>query len=177
MWLKDIHVNEDTRVNLPTSFYGLHQMISRPRHMLANPSLCIYLIFISQLNFIVDCGVHPSLHSNCHHQNTYSELNVITEYPPPYHRLVWDFRNAKYMSLMKVVNIVNWEFLFSKINVHEQVSVFINTLMNIFSNYIPNRYVTFNSKDPAWPRKEIKKKSLNKINYVLLVIIIDCKYI
>ena len=100
MWLKDIHVNEDTRINLPTSFYGLHQMISRPRHMLANPSLCIDLIFISQLNFIVDCGVHPSLHSNCHHQNTYSKLNVITEYPPPYHRLVWDFRNAKYMSLM-----------------------------------------------------------------------------
>ena len=78
---------------------------------------------------------------------------------------------------MKVVNIVNWEFLFSKINVHEQVSVFINILMNIFSNYIPNRYVTFDGKDPAWPREKIKKKSLNKINDVLLVIIMDCKYI
>ena len=33
-------------------------------------------------------------------------------------------------------------------NVHEQVSTFKTTLMNIFSNYIPNKWVTVDNKDP-----------------------------
>ena len=87
-------------------------MMPRQRHMLEIPSLCIDLVFTSQVNLIVDCGVHPSLQSNCHHQNTYCKLNLITEYPPPCHRLVSDFRKAKHMAIIKAVNIVN--FYFSK---------------------------------------------------------------
>ena len=41
----------------------------------------------------------------------------------------------------------NWEFLFSNKNVHDQVSTFNNALANIFSNYIPNRYLTFDEKN------------------------------
>ena len=33
-------------------------------------------------------------------------------------------------------------------NVHKQVSTFKTTLMNIFSNYIPNKCVTVDNKDP-----------------------------
>ena len=41
------------------------------------------------------------------------------------------------------------KFLFSNESVHEQVSIFNNTFMNIFSNYIPNKFVNIDDKDPS----------------------------
>ena len=60
--------------------------------------------------------------------------------------LVWDFRKANHMSIRKTINMVNWEFLFPNKNLYDQVSVFNNTSVNIFSNYIPIRYLTFDEK-------------------------------
>ena len=38
--------------------------------------------------------------------------------------------------------------MFFNKNVHEQGSIFNNTLMNTFSNYIPNKYITIDDRDP-----------------------------
>ena len=35
---------------------------------------CIDLIFTDQPNYVIDCGTHPSLNKNCHHQITKSHL-------------------------------------------------------------------------------------------------------
>ena len=50
--------------------------------------------------------------------------------------------------------------MFLNKNVYEQVSTFNTTLMNIFSNYIPSKYITVDDKDPPWMTGAIK----NKIN-------------
>ena len=57
---------------------------------------------------------------------------------------------------------MNWNFLFSHKNVHEQVVIFKQTLMNIFSNYIPNKLITVDDKDPPWMNEYVKKKVLDK---------------
>ena len=57
-------------------------------------------------------------------------------------RLVWDFKRANIPSIRKTIKMVDWRFMFLTKNVHEQVSIFNNTLINIFSNYIPNKYIT-----------------------------------
>ena len=46
--------------------------------------------------------------------------------------------------------MVDWRFMFSNKNVNKQVSVFNNTLVNIFTNYIPNKYITIDDRDPPW---------------------------
>ena len=51
-----------------TSLYGMKQLISAPTHILQHSSSCIDLIFVNQPNLVVDSGIHPSLHLNCHHQ-------------------------------------------------------------------------------------------------------------
>ena len=33
---------------------------------------------------------------------------------------------------------------------HKQVSIFIETLMNIFSNFTPKKLVSFDDRDPLW---------------------------
>ena len=54
--------------------------------------------------------------------------------------------------------MVAWRFMFLNKSVHDQVSIFNNTLINIFSNYIPHKYVTIDDRDPPWMTEIIKNK-------------------
>ena len=64
-------------------------------------------------------------------------------------RLVWDFKRTNISSIRKTIKKVYWGFMFLNKNVHKQVSIFNNTLVNnIFTNYIPNKYVTIDDRDP-----------------------------
>ena len=128
--------------------------------MLANSSSCIDLIFTDQASLIVDCEIHPSLHPNCHHQIVYCKLDLKIAYPPPYQRCVWYFKRANIDSIRKAIKMIDWHFMLLNKNVHEQVSTFKTTLMNIFSNYIPNKCVTVDNKDP--PLLIIKSLSRSK---------------
>ena len=96
-----------------------------------------------------------------HHQVTFCKLNLKVEYPPPYQHLVWNFKKSNNGAIKRAIELVNWNFLFSPKNVHEQV-IFNQTLMNIFSNYIPNKLITVDDKDPPWMNEYIKKKILDK---------------
>ena len=75
-------------LNEVTSFEGsqfaMPQVINEPTHILDNSKSCIDLIFTSQPNTIRDSGIHPSLHSNCHHQIIYAIFDLKVFYPPPY---------------------------------------------------------------------------------------------
>ena len=130
--------------------YRFQQLILEPTHILKNSSSCIDLIFTDQPNLITDSGTHPSLHPNCHHNITFCKINLKITYPPPYRRLAWDFKRANISSIRKAIKIVDWQFMFLNKNTHEQVAVFNDILMNIFCNYIPNRYVTIDDRDPPW---------------------------
>ena len=149
-WTHDITTNEGVQIESLTSIYGLHQLISDPTHTLPNSSSCIDLIFTDQPNLIVDSGVHPSLNPNCHHQITYFKFNLFIEHPPPYERQVWDYKHADTSSIKKLFKQVNWTQLFQNNNVNEQVSILNSIILNIFSNFVPNKILTFDDRDPKW---------------------------
>ena len=82
---------------------------------------------------------------------------------------MWDFKRANISSTRKAMKMVDWQFMFLNKNTHEQVAIFNDILMNIFSNYIPNKYVTIDDRDPPWMTEKIKnkinlKRSLSKSN-------------
>ena len=52
---------------------------------------------------------------------------------------------------------MNWGNSFEGKNVHEQVHFFTKTILNIFHNYIPNKTILCNDKDPPWFDNEIRK--------------------
>ena len=58
--------------------------------------------------------------------------------------------------------MVNWGFLLSNKSVHERVSILNNSLMNIFSNYTPNKFVIIDDKDPPWMTEKTKTKVIKK---------------
>ena len=61
-------------------------------------------------------------------------------------------------NIRKALDSVNWERLFSGYNINEQVAAFNEVLLNIFRNYVPNKYITIDDKDPVWMNDIIKSK-------------------
>ena len=45
-------------------------------------------MFTLQPNLVVESRVHPSLHSNCHHQIVFAKLNLMICYPRPYSGII-----------------------------------------------------------------------------------------
>ena len=93
--INDTTTEEGTILENLTSLFGLNQLISDPTHILQHSSSCIDLIFVNQPNLVIDSGIHPSLHQNCHHQIIFCKLNLKIEYPPPYAPEVWDYGKAQ----------------------------------------------------------------------------------
>ena len=156
-WRKnDLSTSEGTHVDSLTTSYGLSQIISDPTHILPNSSSCIDLIFTNQPNLVTESGVHPSLHPKCHHQIAFAKLNLKVEYPPLYERLICDYKNADIPSINRAIDIFDWDNSFEGKNVHEQVHFFNKTILNIFHNYIPNKTILCNDKDPPRFNNEIR---------------------
>ena len=58
---------ECSKIDAITSQFGLQQLINEPTYIVANSSSCINSMFTSQLNLVMESGVHSSLHPNCHY--------------------------------------------------------------------------------------------------------------
>ena len=147
-----------TQLESITSYYGLHQIIYEPTHILPSSASCIDLIFTNQPNLVINSGVHPSLHQNCHHQIIFAKINLKVYYPPPYKRLVWDYKKANIDAINLAIKSFNWENAFNGKDINSQVKLFNETLLNIFSNFIPNKIKTFRDSDPPWINDDIKSK-------------------
>ena len=68
------------------------------------------------------------------------------------------------MKIRKALDLINWERLFNNKNINEQVSILNETIFNVFSNYVPNKYITTDDKDPVWMNETIKLKIKAKDN-------------
>ena len=68
-------------------------------------------------------------------------------------------------SINCAIDIFDWGNSFKGKNVHEQVHFFNKTILNIFHNYIPNKTILCNDKDPPWFNNEIRKILTKKMRY------------
>ena len=92
-----------------------------------------------QPNLVVDSGVDPLLHPNCHHEITYYRCNLNVEHPLPSERFVWDYKRFNTKSINQTLILTNWDHLFLNKDVHHRVKVLTNTLLDVFfSNFKPN---------------------------------------
>ena len=152
----DTTTAEGAQLDYFTSLYGMKEVITEPTHILGSSASCIDLILTNQPNIVMDSGVHLSLHEKWHHQIIYSKLNLRIEYPPPYIRKIWDYNRSETDSINHSIEIFDCYSLFSGKNVHEQVELFNKTLLNIFHNFVPDKIILCDDKDPPWMNDEIK---------------------
>ena len=118
----DITTYEGSKIDSLTTTHGLHQLISQPTHLLPTSSTSP-TSSTEQPNLVVNCGAHPLLHKNCHHQITFCKLNLKIEYPPPYECLVWDYEKQIQIPLGKLLNKLIANFYF-------KIKVFMNKFLS-----------------------------------------------
>ena len=148
-WTRDVHATEGSKLFSLTSSNGFFQLISEPTHIQANSSSCIDLIFTNQPNLSVNLGVHSFLHQNCHRQIVYSTFNLNIHYPLSYQRLVWNYKKVDSANIRKALDSVNFERLFDQKDINTQVITLNETILNVVRNYVPNKYITIDDKDPV----------------------------
>ena len=112
-WSNDINTIEGSHLYSLTSSNGVSQLINKPTNIQTNSSSCIDLIFTNQPNLSVNSGVNSSLHPNCHHQIVHTSFYLDIYYPPPYQRLIWEYKKANSTNVRKALDSVNWERLTS----------------------------------------------------------------
>ena len=137
---------EDTILENITSLYGVKQLISAPTSILQHSSSCIDLIFVNQPNLFIVSGIHPSLHQNCHHQVIFCKLSLK----------IWDYGKAETDLINRAIDQFDWVNLFLDKNINEQVILFNRTILNIFHNFIPNKIILCDDRDPPWMNERIK---------------------
>ena len=155
-FINDQSSRESTQLESLTSLYGMKQLITEPTHVLENSSSCIDLIFTNQPNLVMDAGVHPSLHSKCHHQVIYAKLTLQIEYPPPYTREIWDYDKAQFDLINRAIENFDWNKRFSGQDIHNQVNLFNTTILNIFRKFTPNKVILSDDKEPARVNEEVR---------------------
>ena len=86
----------------------------------------------------MESGAHVSLHSNCHHQITYTKFNLKIHYPPPYENEIWHYQTAYNDHIREAIEQFAWDRSFKNLEVNEMVFLFKRTVKNILSNYSPH---------------------------------------
>ena len=163
-WSDDINTTEGTNLFSLTSSNGFSQLINEPTHTQTNSSSCIDLIFTDQPNLSMNSGAHSSLHPNCYHQIVHSSFNLNIHYPPPYQRLTWDYKKADSIKIREALDSVNWERLFDQKDLNAQVLTLNEIILNVFRNYVHNKNITIDDKDPVWMNETVKNKMKVKNN-------------
>ena len=54
--------------------------------------------------------------------------------------------------------MVNWERLFDEKDLNAQVIALNETILNVFRNYVPSKYITVDDKNLVWMNEIIKSK-------------------
>ena len=63
------------------------------------PSLC------QPAKLVIDSGIHPSLHQNCHNRVIFCKLNLEIEYLPPYTHEAWDYGKTQTDLMVQLISL------------------------------------------------------------------------
>ena len=148
---------EDTKIEELTSFLGLSQLITEPTNLKPNKNpTCIDLIFTDQPNLVLESGTRCSLDPPCHHQITHCRFNYKIP-PPPFERKIWVYERTNVTQIRNSISNFPWEEHFRKNpDVNWQVTSFTEIILNIMSNFIPNKIIKVVPKDPPWINRDLK---------------------
>ena len=77
-------------------------------------------------------------------------------YPPPCACEVWNYGKAQTDLIIRAIDQFDWVNLFLDKNINEQVILFHRTILNIFHNFILNKIILCDARDPPWMNERIK---------------------
>ena len=142
-------------LDIITMTSGYNKMIDKPTHYINDLSVCIDLVFSSNVNFTKYCGVEQWLYQTSQHSIIYRTLNFNIPLSPPYYTEIWNYKNASVRRIQKSKNNFDWARDFQNWYCNEKFIILSKTLLNIFHNFILHKIIT---------RKKNDYKNLQRIN-------------
>ena len=158
--------NEGREISFITSSADYSQLIDQLTHITKESSSYVDLILTSNPSFLIAPGVELSLYDKCHHNLIYEKINFNVPLPPPYIHEVWNYKSAKVENIQQSVSGIDWNFIFQGKTVNQKVNILNECLLNVFHNFIPNKKIKFNYKDPPWMTEIVKSKLRERSNLV-----------
>ena len=151
-WPGDDSTPGGDRIENVLTFLGLSQLITESTNFEPdkNPS-CLDLIFTDQPNLVLESGTRCSLDPFYHHQMTHCRFNFKIPPQPPFTTKIWSYDKANITLIRKSISNFPWEYHF-RINPESnwQVNSFTEIVLNIMSNFIPNKIIKIIPSDPPW---------------------------
>ena len=81
------------------------------------------------------------------------------EYSPPCQRHVWNYAKANKDTVLSALQNVDWHLLFANNKtVHQQVNLLNDIILNVFTNFVPNKAIMCDDRGPPWTNDNIKNK-------------------
>ena len=77
--------------------------------------------------------------------------------------MIWNYEKANVDCIKKSLNSVDWSFALSGKNVHKKSQYLSAILMNVFSNYILNKWITIDDNELPWMNDKIRNKIISYI--------------
>ena len=119
---------------------------------------------------IFNYGVDVSMFKKCPHNIIQGKIDIRVSLPLVYVREICNYNRANVENIKKAVSNFNWNRTFENLSVDEKFELLIETLLNIFRNYIPNKEIKCDYRHPPWVIDNIKKSfkqrsKLTKIFY------------
>ena len=118
---------------------------------------CIDFIFCTNQNVISNYGVGVSMFKKCHHSIIHGKIHICVPLPPVHVHEGWDYNKANVENIKKAVSNFNWNRAFENLSVDKKVELLNETLLNIFRNYISNKKIKCDYRQPPWMTDNIKK--------------------
>ena len=157
-WKLDKENLEGREINIITRAAVYSQLINQSKHLTKYFLSCIDLIFTSNPNLINSSGVEMSLFEKCHHNIVYGKIDFKIPILTPYMREIWDYKNASTESIQRSVSSTDWDFLFWGKSISKKVDILNECLKNIFHNFVPNKVIKCDYRQPAWVTYSMKNK-------------------
>ena len=95
-----------------------------------------------------------SLFEKCHHNIVCGKIDFKIPIPPPY--IKENFKNASSECIQRSVSSIDWEFLFWGKSINKKVDIVNECLKNIFHNFVPNKVIKCDYRQPPWVTYSIK---------------------
>ena len=118
---------------------------------------CIDLIFWTNESLISNHEVDVLIFDKRHHNIIYGKITTRLHLPLKYIREVSDYKKANIQNVKKAISNFDYNKAFENLSVDEKVELFDKTLLNIFKNYIPNKKIKCDYRQPPWMSYNIKK--------------------
>ena len=147
-WKNDITNTPGQEIDPLTSSAEYAQITDTATHGVNNSMSCIDLIFCTNKNIISKHGVDVTIFEIYHHNIICGKINISEPPLPVYIREVWDYNKANIKNIKKAIPNFNWTKAFQNLSVDEKVELLNETLLNIYQNYIPNKKIKCDYRQP-----------------------------